>query len=107
MAFCSMCGKELLEDANFCPNCGVKTLKGDTVGAPDPWNDLKVVFSRIGEEIDKAFTVAGKEMEKAFKFARDAIKEATNHETVTCSHCGRRNIGDAHFCYNCGVKFDK
>ena len=104
MAFCSRCGKELPEEANFCLKCGVKTVKGDTTGAQDPWEDLKVGLSRIGEEIDKAFTVAGREMEKAFKMARDEIREATSPETITCSHCGRRNIADSHFCYNCGRK---
>lgn len=104
MAFCYKCGKELPEDANFCLNCGVKTMRGDKAGAQDPWEDLKVVFSRIGEEINKAFTVAGKEMEKAFKLARDEIREATSRETITCLHCKRRNIADAHFCYNCGGK---
>ena len=106
MAFCSKCGKKLPEEANFCLKCGVKIVKGYTTGAQDPWEDLKVGFSRIGEEIDKAFTVAGREMEKAFKLVRDEIREATSHETIICSHCGRRNIADSHFCYNCGGKLD-
>jgi uncharacterized membrane protein YvbJ len=28
MVFCSKCGKELPENAYFCPACGVKTAKG-------------------------------------------------------------------------------
>lgn len=106
MVFCSNCGKELPENAYFCPRCGGRTKKGAEAGISTPWEDLKDAFSKMGEEIEKTFTIAGKEMEKAFKMARDRIKETTSKEPVVCPQCGETNLVDAKFCYKCGKKLD-
>lgn len=102
--FCSNCGKELHEDANFCPKCGERTRKGVEAGISTPLEDLKVAFSKMSEELEKAFSIAGREMEKAVKTARDRIKEATTREPLTCPHCGKENSSDAKFCFQCGKK---
>ena len=88
MVFCSNCGKDLPENAYFCPKCGVRTIKGVETGISTPWEDLRGTLSKMGEEMEKAFSIAGKEMEKAFKTARDRIMEATTREPVACPHCG-------------------
>ena len=106
MVFCSSCGKEVPEDAYFCPKCGVKTSKGAEAGVSAPLDDLRDAFSKMGEEIEKAFAVAGRELEKAFKRAREEIREATTREPVVCSHCGEKNSAGARFCYKCGKKLD-
>lgn len=104
MVYCSNCGKELPENAYFCPKCGVRTRKGVEAGISTPWEDLREAFSRMGEEIEKAFSVAGKEMEKAFKTARDKIKEATGKEPMVCPYCGQENLASARYCLKCGKK---
>jgi predicted amidophosphoribosyltransferase len=107
MVFCSNCGKDLPEDAYFCPRCAMRTSKGIEAGIATPWEDLKEAFSKMGEEIEKGFTVAGKEMEKAFKTARDKIREATSKEPTICAKCGEENLSRAKFCYKCGQKLAK
>ena len=107
--FCQDCGEELPKDANFCPKCGIMTMKGVDAGVSTPWEELKDVFSKIGEEIEKAFLIAGREMEKAFtlsKKAREETKEVVSQEPVVCPHCGEKNVADARFCYKCGKKLD-
>jgi len=106
IVFCSQCGKELPENAYFCPRCGVRTRRGTEAGISTPWEDLKDAFSKMGEEIEKAFSVAGREMEKAFKTARDKIRETTSREPVVCPHCGEKNLAVAKFCYKCGKKLE-
>lgn len=100
--FCSKCGKELPENAYFCPRCGVRTKRGVEAGISSPWiEELRDLFNKMGQEIEKAFSVAGKEMEKAFKTARGRIRESTMREQV-CPHCGEKSQSNARFCYNCG-----
>lgn len=104
MVYCSNCGKELTENTNFCPKCGITTRKGGTVEVAGPWKDLREAVAEIGEEMEKAFSIAKKEMETAFKKARDGIREATSQKTVVCSQCGETNRTNANFCYTCGNK---
>ena len=96
--FCTKCGKEVSDDANFCPNCGVRTRKGV--------EELKDGLSKVGEEISKGLSIAAKEIEKAFKIARDSIRESTIREVVICPNCGEKNLDDANFCNKCGKKFN-
>ena len=104
--FCSNCGKELPEDAFFCPKCGIRTSKGVEAGISPPREDLKDAFARMGEEIEKASSIAGREIKKAFKTAREEIRHAISREPIVCSHCGEQNFADARFCYKCGKKLD-
>lgn len=58
----------------------------------------------MGEEVEKAFSIAGKEMEKALKSATDKVREATTREPIACLSCREKNRADAKFCFNCGKK---
>ncbi len=100
--FCSKCGEKLPENANFCPRCGARTKKGIEAGISTPWEDLKDSLSKMGQQIEKAFSIAAKEVDKAFKTA----KESMGREEVVCPHCGEKNLSDARFCHNCGEKLD-
>ena len=40
MVFCPKCGKDLPENAYFCPTCGVRTGKGAEANAPIPYGDM-------------------------------------------------------------------
>ena len=82
MPFCSKCGEELPENANFCSKCGVRTSKGREENIPFPWED---VLSEVGEEMERAFSRAGREIEKAFKTAKEEIFKATKEKKQPAS----------------------
>ena len=106
MVFCSSCGKELPENAYFCPRCGVMTRRGVEMEVGTPWDEVRDAFSRMGEEMEKAFATAGREIEKAFKTVREEVKEATRKESIVCPDCEEKNVAGAIFCYRCGKKLD-
>ena len=71
---------------------------------PLPYEDWKEMFSEMGKEIERAFSIATKEMDKAFETARDEIRKATGKEPILCSSCGERNSSNSRFCHKCGKK---
>jgi predicted amidophosphoribosyltransferase len=104
--FCTNCGKEILEDPYFCPNCGVRTKRGVQAEISIPKerrHNWEQELEKAGREMGKAFTTAGKEVEKAFKTAMDRIKEPYK-ETVVCPHCEEKLSSGSIFCYKCGKK---
>ena len=101
MVFCSKCGKELPENAYFCPNCGVKTTKGAEANISMPYGEM---FSEMEKKLEKAFLTASEEMKKAFNKAREEVKRATHREPVTCPSCGEKNSAEDKFCNKCGKK---
>lgn len=101
MVFCSKCGKELPEDAYFCPSCGVKTAKGVEANVSMPYRDM---FSEMGKEIEKAFLIASEEMKKAFEKARKEARRVTSREPLVCPSCGEKNFVGDRFCGKCGGK---
>lgn len=130
MVYCSNCGREVGEEANFCPKCGARTPKGFEIGVEPHWK----------EEVDKALQVAAKNIEEGIKKAREYVKEAvrdlspeleqareklrevaedvgeelrsagkeirrrTSIAPVYCPECGEKNTGYAKFCTKCGQK---
>jgi uncharacterized membrane protein YvbJ len=104
MPFCTECGMELPENANFCSKCGARTNKGKAANVALPSGAWKDTLAEIGEELNKAFVVASKEIEKAFMMAKEEIRKATSQETVACPNCGEKNFANALFCNDCGAK---
>ena len=76
MVYCTKCGEQLPENANFCPKCGVRTPKGQETEHSFPVENLREALTLAGKEVEKAFETAGKEIEKAFKTAEEKIKKA-------------------------------
>jgi uncharacterized membrane protein YvbJ len=101
MVFCSKCGKELPENAYFCPNCGVKTAKGVEANVSMPYGEM---FSDVEKKLEKAFLTASEEMKRAFNKARESVRQAARREPVSCSKCGEKNSAGDTFCRNCGAK---
>jgi rRNA maturation endonuclease Nob1 len=102
MVFCSKCGKELGSEANFCLQCGVRTLKGETDGVPIPQDCLTSGLSQLGKELENALTVAANEVERALKSTKDKIQKSSQ-KIVNCPHCGEKTQrSDAQYCYKCG-----
>ena len=75
MVFCSKCGKELPEDAYFCPNCGVKTAKGEEAKVSMPYGEM---FSEMEKQLEKGFMIASEEIKSAFNKAKEEIRRAAN-----------------------------
>jgi len=108
--YCANCGTKLKEDALFCPKCGIKTQKGSQENVRYPAEQMmRETFTKVGIELQKAFTLATKEMENAYQ----RVKENTNQKTAetsteqkstTCTSCGATNQSDAIYCRNCGTK---
>ena len=95
MVYCSRCGRELPEEANFCPKCGARTRKGIEDGISIPREELREGLSAIGVEIEAALSEAG-----------ESIKEAAGRKTLVCPHCGERNRSAASFCHGCGKRLE-
>jgi uncharacterized membrane protein YvbJ len=105
--FCTHCGTAILDDANFCPKCGVRTAKGVAQAVPLPrqgnWEErFEATIESIGEEMEKAFATARRELEEAYRHAKNSWKKPS--DTVTCPSCGETNQGDTNYCFQCGVK---
>jgi uncharacterized membrane protein YvbJ len=107
MGFCHKCGKEISEDAYFCPNCGMRTERGAEAGVSAPMEEVREAFSRMGQEMEKAFSIAAKEIHEAFKTARENIRQPTGREPIACTHCGEKNASSASYCHKCGEKIGK
>jgi len=73
--FCTKCGTELPENANFCLNCGVRTAKGLEAKVPLPY---KEIASDMENRLEKAFVTASEEIRDAFNKAKEEIKKATS-----------------------------
>jgi ribosomal protein L40E len=106
MAYCSNCGEKLPMDADFCPKCGTKALKGVEANVTSPSDELRDAFAKMGQELEKAFAVAAKEIQAAFQTARDNIQQSLYKEPLVCSNCGEKNPSSAAFCYKCGKKIE-
>jgi len=107
MIYCSSCGKQVPEDAYFCPNCGVRTKKGAESGVSSALDDMREAFSKMGQELEKAFETAAKEIREGFRTARENIRKSTYTETVVCTSCGVANPSNAGYCYKCGKELKK
>ncbi len=110
MVFCSHCGAQIAEDANFCPKCGTKTPAGKTAKVAYPSDEFQDAFYRVGTELERAFTIAAHETHAALKKASENIQQkntaqtsqASQEGTVVCQNCGAKNVTGAVFCYSCG-----
>jgi len=114
VVYCTNCGKQVEDDANFCPKCGVRTEKGVREGVASPW----ISDPRWRQEFDSALQRAGKSIDEGLKVARDSLRDATKRVEeefqsakqdfkeragpVYCKACGQENTRYARFCIKCG-----
>jgi predicted amidophosphoribosyltransferase len=114
VVYCANCGRQVDDDANFCPKCGVKTEKGVKEGVASPW------FSdpRWRQDVDSALQKAGRSIDDGLKVAKDSLRDAAKRVEeevqtarkdfreragpVFCKSCGQENTRYARFCTKCG-----
>ena len=106
MAYCQNCGEKLPKDANFCPNCGVKTAQGTERQAPTPSDEMRQAFAKMSVELEKAFAIASKEIQVAFQTARENVQQSMQKESLVCGNCSEKNPGGSVYCYKCGQKIE-
>jgi len=100
---CSNCGEKIADDANFCPKCGLKTLKGRTANVVYPSDELRDAFYSVGIELERAFNMAAQETHSAIQKAKDSWNQKpVQPETVTCTKCNAKNPSSSVFCSSCG-----
>jgi uncharacterized membrane protein YvbJ len=104
MGYCSKCGNRVSDDEYFCSKCGARTREGVAAGVSAPWEEVRDSLSKMGQEMEKAFSVAAGEIHEAFKTAGESVRRSTGKESVVCSNCGEKNASDSSYCYKCGEK---
>jgi ribosomal protein L40E len=113
MVYCSHCGAQVAEDAYFCPKCGTKTLAGKQAKVMYPTDELQDAFYHVGQELERAFTIAAHETHAAFRRVSENVQQKNTAPTdsqtqqangVTCPSCGAKNVQGAVFCVSCGKK---
>jgi ribosomal protein L40E len=110
MVYCSNCGVQIADEANFCPKCGTKTPIGKSAKVAYPSDELRDVFYQVGTELEKAFTIAARETQAAFKKVSENVQQKSTTQTsqaspngaVICPSCGAKNVSGAIFCHTCG-----
>lgn len=111
MVYCSNCGAQIADEANFCPKCGTKTPQGKTAKVPYPSDEIRDAFYMVGVELEKAFTIAARETQAAFKKVSENVQQkstqtsqAAPNDAVICPSCGAKNVSGAIFCHTCGKR---
>ncbi len=106
MPYCHSCGAKLSDDAAFCSKCGTKVVGGN-IGATSSADELRDAFTRMSEEIERAFGIAAREAQEALKTARNNIQRTVYKEPIACPNCGEKNPASASYCYKCGNKLSE
>jgi hypothetical protein len=104
VVFCSKCGEKLSDDANFCTKCGVRTKHGAEAGVPFPAEEWRDALTKVGQEIEEAFSTAAKEVQKAFKAVKENVTESPSRKLIVCESCGQQTTADNIYCTKCGKK---
>jgi predicted amidophosphoribosyltransferase len=100
MVYCSNCGKEIPQNARFCPNCGTKARIEPPSATPS--DEMREAFTKMSIEMEKAFSIAAKQVQEAFKTAKDNVQKTVYREPIVCPNCGEKNVANATYCFKCG-----
>jgi ribosomal protein L40E len=116
MSICRSCEKELVEDANFCSNCGLRTEKGENDNVRTPvdrrqlWEkDLDLAIKNASKLLEEAVETAKKGLKQVSEEVRTELDKAKETRTkkktpVYCPKCGSKNPSDSDYCIKCGAK---
>lgn len=116
MPTCRSCETELAENANFCPNCGLRTKKGETDNVRTPVDrrserekDLEYAIQNVTKLLEEAVETAKKglkQVSEEVKTELDKAKESRPKKKIIlyCPKCGSKNLNDSEYCTKCGAK---
>jgi len=116
MPICRSCETELAEDLNFCPNCGLRTEKGENDNVrtpvdrrPDWEKDLEYAVQNATKLLEEAVETAKKGLKQVTEEVRieiDKAKESRHSKKTSqyCPKCGNKNPNDSEYCTKCGSK---
>ena len=93
MTVCRSCGTELSEDVNFCPNCGLRTEKGENDNVKTP------VDRRPDWEKDLEYAI-----QNASKLLEEAVETAKKASTLFAAD-GWRIHKKEHYCPDCSKEW--
>ncbi|MFW9835273.1 MAG: zinc-ribbon domain-containing protein [Candidatus Thorarchaeota archaeon] len=118
MPTCRSCETELAEDANFCPNCGLRTEKGETDNVktpvdrrPDWEKDLDYAIQNATKLLEEAVETAKKGLKQVSEEVSSEIDKAKEKRPkkrmpLYCPKCGHKNPNDSEYCTKCGAKIN-
>ena len=115
MPTCRSCETELAEDANFCPNCGLRTEKGENDNVRTPvdrrpeWEkDVELALQNATKLLEEAVETAKKGLKQVSEEVRSEIDKAKEsrpkRKPLYCPKCGSKNPNDSVYCTKCGAK---
>ncbi len=113
MIYCASCGKQIDDEANFCPKCGTRTAKAVKDGVTIPFSETQVKV-----DIERALAQASKAIDEGVKIAQIALhdvairvdeevrmargKSREQSVSLYCIACGSENNQTAKYCMKCG-----
>ncbi len=118
MPTCRSCETELAENANFCPNCGLRTEKGENDNVRTPvdrrpeWEkDVELALQNTTKLLEEAVETAKKglkQVSEEVRFEIDKAKESRpkKRTPLYCPKCGNKNPNDSEYCTKCGAKIN-
>ncbi len=101
MVFCTSCGRELSEDAYFCPKCGAVTQAGRKAGVASPLEDMRQTLWKMGEELGRVLRTTARQTQSALAKTSEEIRHRVE-STSRCANCGNMNPFGSRFCSSCG-----
>jgi sec-independent protein translocase protein TatA len=116
MPKCRSCEKELDEDVNFCPDCGLRTEKGESDNVrtpvdrrPDWEKDLEKAVQNATKLLEEAVDAAKRGLKQVTEEVKTEIEKAREtrpkkFSSLYCPKCGAKNSGDSDYCTKCGAK---
>ncbi|MFC1804122.1 zinc-ribbon domain-containing protein [Thermoproteota archaeon] len=119
MSICRSCEKELTEDANFCPKCGLRTEKGEKENVRTPedrrpeWEkDLDLAIKNANKLLEDAVETAKKGLKQVSEEVRTELDRAKEIRTkkkslLYCPKCVSKNPSDSDYCIKCGAKIHR
>ena len=116
MPTCRSCETELAEDTNFCPNCGLRTEKGENDNVrtpvdrrPDWEKDVELAIQNATKLLEEAVETAKKGLKQVSEEVKSEIDKAKESRPkkrtpLYCPKCGNKNPNDSDYCTKCGAK---
>jgi predicted amidophosphoribosyltransferase len=97
--YCASCGKQIDDEANFCPKCGTRTAKAVRDGVSIPFSE-----TQMKADIERAIAQASKAIDEGVKIAQIALQDVVTRvdEEVRIARGKSRDTSAPFFCIACG-----